>query len=359
MKFCKTYTKSALITALIIFISGLVFLLVFPKEARNGGTNGAYLCIQVLIPSLFPFMVLSDFSVKSGLVSYIPNFVSRITGFLFNLPKEAAAVVILCLMGGYPVGAKAIKCLYDEGYLSKAQASRMCLFSVASGPGFLVTYIGAVMTKNLKLGYFLTLAQTITVLLLGVLSRLFAEGEKRLNKSGIKCLKPFGEALILSVESAVKSTAGLCGLVVLFSAFCEIFLTLTSPFPQLAPLVAFFEITTGVKIICRNPNPLLLAFFSGFGGLSVHLQIFLSVKNLKIPKLNFYLFRFLQGLLTSLITFLLFKIFPDVKAVFSSVECAEPKFHSSVLGCLMLIVTSGLFLVILQKQNFKRKHFRR
>ncbi len=359
MKFFKTYTKSRVITALLFFLISLALLLIFPKEARNGGTNGAYLCIQVLIPSLFPFMVLSDFSVKSGLMSYIPDFFGKGTTFLFKLPKEAFAVIILCLLGGYPVGAKTAKNLCEAGFLTKAQARRVCLFSVASGPGFLVTFVGGVMTKSLKLGYFLLISQIMAVLILGIISRLFREDEEIQGKTNMRQLNPMGEALIFSVESSVKSMAGLCGLVVLFSGFCEIFLTLTCNFSQLAPLVAFFEITTGVKVIARNPNPMLFAFFTGFGGICVHLQIFLSTKNLGISKLNFYLFRFLQGLLSSIITLILYKLFPDVKAVFSSVECAEPEFHSSALGCFMLIITSGIFLIILGSVKPHKKHYRR
>ncbi len=359
MKIFLTFKKSRLLAASFLFIEGLLQRLIFPKESRNGGTNGAYLCIQVLIPSLFPFMVLSDFSVKSGIIGYFPNFFEKITRFFFKLPRCSAAVILLSLIGGYPVGAKTAKNLCDEGYLTAKEASRLCLFCVASGPGFLVTYTGAVMNQNIKLGYFLLISQVLCVLILGVLSRLFSEGEKSCENTRLKSLKPLGEALILSVESSIKSMSGLCGLVVLFSAFCEIFLSLTSFNTALSPLVAFFEITTGVKIISQNSNPLLLSFFTGFGGLCVHLQIFLSAKALKISKLNFYLFRFLQGFISSIVTLLLLKIFPDTVAVFSSVTCAEPEFHSSALGCFMLIVTSGLFLIILQGRNTNRKHYRR
>ncbi len=356
MKVYRTYSKSNFFITVSFFLAAILLLLIFPKDARNGGTNGGYLCIQVLIPSLFPFMVLSDFSVKSGLTDYVPGFFERITRCLMKLPKEAAPAIFLCLIGGYPVGAKTVKALYNTKRISKKQAERMCLFTVASGPGFLVTYVGAVMTRSLKLGYFLLIAQTLSVIFLGIVSRLFYKQEEEVNEkdSSIKRLS-FGEALISSVESAIKSTAGLCGLVVLFSAFCEIFITLCHSNPNITLLAAFFEITLGVKEICKTPSPLLLAFFCGFGGLCVHLQIFLSLKGLKINKVVFYLFRTLQGLICSIVTMTLYKLFPDVRAVFSSVECAEPKLKTSFLGCFLLIITAGLFLIILQNS----KHYRR
>ena len=44
-------------------------LLAFPKEVQEATLSSVIYCLTVLVPSLFPFMALSVFVVKSGLAA--------------------------------------------------------------------------------------------------------------------------------------------------------------------------------------------------------------------------------------------------------------------------------------------------
>ncbi|MDD3261039.1 MAG: sporulation protein, partial [Oscillospiraceae bacterium] len=44
-------------------------LLLFPESAAGGARAGIYTCLTVLIPSLYPFLVITVFLIKSGLSS--------------------------------------------------------------------------------------------------------------------------------------------------------------------------------------------------------------------------------------------------------------------------------------------------
>lgn len=327
----------------------LSFLLVFPTQVRGGAASGVFLCIQVLIPSLFPFMVLSSFVVTSNLTSRVPALTERLTGFLFRLPKESFIVILLSLTGGYPVGAKGIHSLYKNGKITESEAERMSLFCVASGPGFLVTYLGCAMMRSPRSGYILLAAQTISSLLLGIVARFFGiNNERQIKTIEAKCETPVANALVVSVKEAINSCGYMCALVVLFASLCEIFIHLTKGVPELLWITGLLEITNGTKLLCTDYSLSLISSLCGFGGLCVHFQVLAMLGDIRIRKHLFFLFRILSALLNGLFTFLLLKIFPKAQYVFSTVEHTTPALNKGITGCVFLIICCVVFLLSLK-----------
>ena len=70
-----------------------------------GALSGVQLCLQTVIPSLFCFMVLTGFLINSGLYRLISLPLGPLTKGLFCLPPSMGSVVLLSLIGGYPMGA--------------------------------------------------------------------------------------------------------------------------------------------------------------------------------------------------------------------------------------------------------------
>ncbi len=349
MRIYKLISKVKFSLIWLFVCISLATLLIFPKECRNGGTNGTYLCIQVLIPSLFPFMVLSSFIVESGLVKVMPKWMGRAVEIVFRLPGCSVCVILLSLVGGYPVGATGIKSLWKQKLITDKQAKRMGLFCVASGPGFLVTYIGAVMTRSLRTGYILLISQTVSVLILGIFSGIFTDKIKVTESNFKKKSKvKTATALIPSVNNAIKSCTMMCALVVLFSAASEVLITLIKDDPSVRWIVALFEITNGVKILTQGYPTVMLSAACGFGGLCVHFQALSALRGIGISKALFMLFRVLQGILSGICTYILLKFFPVSQAVFSTVEKAQGKLDNTTAGCFVLILCCCAFLISLK-----------
>lgn len=59
---------AALLSLAIVIVC--IMLLIFSKECADGAFSGIEMCINVLIPSLFPFMAVSSFTVKSGISDF-------------------------------------------------------------------------------------------------------------------------------------------------------------------------------------------------------------------------------------------------------------------------------------------------
>ena len=140
----KAGTVFKSLSALAVCIS----ILIFSESCSKGALNGINLCLNVLVPSLFPFMAASSFIVKSGLAQKIGKPLSRITKALFGLSGSFAPVILLSMLGGYPVGAKGISELAKSGAVSQREAEKAALFAVCAGPGFIINFVGTSLYNN-------------------------------------------------------------------------------------------------------------------------------------------------------------------------------------------------------------------
>ena len=103
-----------------IFVSAAVLLsllslMMFPTQSVEAAKAGLELCGNVIIPSLFPFFVLSGLIVETGLVKHLGRLLQPVMKPLFNVGGSCAAAFALGVVGGYPVGAVTAIDLYKKG----------------------------------------------------------------------------------------------------------------------------------------------------------------------------------------------------------------------------------------------------
>ena len=87
---------------LLLMLFALVLL---PAQSVAAARDGVELCLNVILPSLFPFFVLSTLCVELGLISGIGNLLQRWMYPLFRVNGACAGAFLLGIVGGYPVGA--------------------------------------------------------------------------------------------------------------------------------------------------------------------------------------------------------------------------------------------------------------
>ena len=81
-------------------------LLLLPEVSAQAARDAMLLCAQTLIPSLFPFFVLSSLLIACGASELLSALLSPLMRPLFGLSGTGAAALALGLCGGYPVGAR-------------------------------------------------------------------------------------------------------------------------------------------------------------------------------------------------------------------------------------------------------------
>ena len=162
-----------------IFALGLVL---FTRETSQAAADGVALCAQVLIPSLFPFFVVSSLCVQTGLAALAGRAFEKPMRFLFGVPGVCAPAFVLGLVGGYPVGARTAISLYEQGACTKAEAERLLAFCNNSGPAFILGAVGASMLGGTGAGALLYATHVLASVTVGVLFSFVRAG--RAQRSG-------------------------------------------------------------------------------------------------------------------------------------------------------------------------------
>lgn len=334
--------------------AALCLLLILGAEgSRDGAAQGVQLCLRVLIPSLFPFMAVTQLMIQSGLCQRLGAKLQKPARLLFGLSGTLAPVLLLSLLGGYPVGAGGIAALYRKRTISAEEARHAALFMVCAGPGFVINFVGAVY-KSRETGLLFFAAQVCAVLLSGIIGGLFWRKTENNPVAEAKALPlPFSQALVEAVETAARGMFSVCAFVVLFSALTGILAQWVKSPAVLNSVYLLAEVCGAVTHGAKTLPPSAVAFAVGFGGLCVHCQLFAVLKDVGVRKGLFFVFRIMQGLLTALPVQAYMRLSPRTVAVFSTAAADNPApVNGSVLsGAVMLAVTAGFCLSVRQLKN--------
>ena len=177
--FIKTIRKSSVVSALLLaaVVAGGIALLMWPQAAATGVSRGLSICSSVIIPSLFPFLVLSGFLVRSGLSVKLGRRLDRVTRALFGLPGCCGAGILIGFIGGYPAGGMAAGELVEQGAITREEGKKMLRFCVNGGPAFIISAVGAGLMGDIRYGVMLYAAHIAAAVLIGLFGRLW-EGRR-------------------------------------------------------------------------------------------------------------------------------------------------------------------------------------
>ena len=270
----------SLITPLALLLC-LFLLLAFPDTGAQAARDALSLCAQTVIPSLFPFFVLSSLLISCGASGLLSSLLAPLMHPLFGLSGAGAAALALGLCGGYPVGARTCAALVSSGEASREEGERLLLFCNNAGPGFLLGICGGAVFSSPRAGAALYLIHVSSALFTGMLLtrrlpplRAHAQSaEKRQERP------PFSTALPAAVQGALAGILNVCAFVVFFTVCTRLLLrvlppSLRAPLP-LSLLLGFFELTSGVTALPNDRAGFLAcAALLAWGGASVHCQTF-------------------------------------------------------------------------------------
>ncbi len=312
--------KGRLVFAAVAAALAAAGILCFPGQCAQGAKRGLSFCGNILIPSIFPFLVLSVFVVKSGVSKALSRLLDPVTKRLFRLPGSAGATVLIGLTGGYPSGARGIKALLDSGEITQKQARRMLCFTVGAGPAFVISVTGSGLLGSVQTGIILFISQLSAALVLGILVGLFARGEEapaEARGGASSASMPVSSALVEAASDGASSMISMCSFVILFSALLvildqsgissflkEVFSSFGLPDRIASSLVpVLLEVTTGsTAAAAAGAGAPFLSFALGWAGLCVDFQIFSMLRSVSFSKAVFLLFRLFHGLLSALFT---------------------------------------------------------
>ena len=326
-----------------IFPALALMLTLYAKETSKAARDAIYLCLDVVIPSLFPFFVLSRLSVPFLKNFTCPRFLRRLIQGLIGLPYYILPTIVLGYLSGYPTGAKLARDMLDEGLLDSNQASRVIAIANNCSPLFIIGTVGAGLFRSIRVGFILLGIHWVSGLLAAlILNRLLRRGQFQLNNgtmvfedSNIKMNRKNSIAALFpgAIEDAAILSIKVTGYIVLFAVLSELLYKtglfsllgqmLSAILPEsltgdgiTAVLRGIMEISSGSSAIAHTVNTpavvqlSLVSFICGFAGFSVHTQVMGIMKGTGARYGVFFLGKILHGGVACILTIAALSLLP-------------------------------------------------
>lgn len=291
--------------SLFLMIGLFVLMLCFPRETFSGASNGLLLWFQVVLPTLLPFIILSNLLIHTNAVTYIANIVKPFIQKIFHVSDYGCYAAFVGFLCGYPMGAKVIADLIQTGRISQKEGQYLLSFCNNTSPMFIISFIVMQNFKNESL-----LLGTIVILYLSPIFCSFIFRKyyqiKKHSFSNLKCQKEsfcfhfnlFDDCIMNGFETITK----VGGYIILFSvlfSLCEL-ITWTK---NIIPLL---EITNGISYITNYNMPLSVTYpyilaLTSFGGFCAIAQTNSMLQNTKLSIFPYIIQKLITALVTSLL----------------------------------------------------------
>ena len=334
----RTRYARDLVLGIALALTTLGFVL-FPKECVAAARTGLELCGNVIVPSLFPFFVLSSLVVDLGLAGYIGRALEGVMRPLFRVSGSCASALALGFVGGYPVGAQTAISLYRQGMCTRIEAQRLLAFCNNSGPAFILGVVGAGIFADSKVGMLLYLVHMFSSCLVGVLFRFYGPKEENGARKSAPTFqaKRFTAAFTQAVTGAMSSTLNICAFVIFFTVILRL-LALSGILAALAAclsrllgpfgmteswsqklLIGLIELTSGVSGLTQGGalagQVSMAAFMLGWAGLSIHCQTLTFLSDSGLSPGTYLVGKLLHGGIAAALVWGLTRLFPPSQAV--------------------------------------------
>ncbi|WFA09797.1 sporulation integral membrane protein YlbJ [Tissierella sp. Yu-01] len=334
----KTNKINLLVTIVLLII--MFQVVKNPSQSIKSAREGLNLWFNLLLPSLFPFIFITDLLVSFGFVDFISRYLESFMRPIFNVPGIGIFPFSMSIMSGYPVGARLTAKLRELNLISKTVGNRLISFSSTSGPLFILGTVLIGMVGAPKLSGLMIIPHYMGALSLGLIFRFY----KRKNSTENEAVKEtkvrsdlfiveiknksIGSLIAKSVKDSMESIIIVGGFVIIYSVIIDILL-LSPIFISFIDVIAhvtsinseiimgtiagIIEITKGCEIISKLDieiisKVILLNFIIGWGGFSIHSQALSFISSTDISSKIYLLSKASHGLLSAIYTYIIYKI---------------------------------------------------
>jgi len=283
---------------MLLLVTLLFWLLLDAAEVRSAVLEGLALCVRSVIPALFPFLAVSSALLALGFGEWLSGPLAGLMA-LYNIGGAGASALVLGLVGGYPVGARAAASLVSDGLLSKDEGNRLLTFCNNSNPAFLVNVLGLGVFGSLRTGLWLWLIHLASALLAGLILGRNPSRQGR-GAGRLPAIRTAGlpEAMVPAVRSAASAMMGVC-------AFVVFFYVLALPLRRIGGVAGVIcagalELFSATPLLPSGRAGFILAAgLAGWGGLSVHCQTMMVLGDSGLSAMACVKGKALQGLLSA------------------------------------------------------------
>lgn len=288
-------------------------MLLFPEAALKGASSGVLLWFDTVLPTLLPFLIITNLLIHTGAVNIISRLLAPVLCRFFRVSPYGAFVILTGFLCGCPMGAKVTADLLKKNAISQYEARYLLSFCNNTSPMFVISYI---LLQNLKIPALtlplLSILTAAPVLLSFLFRRLYHIPEPG---------HGFGfsrETDSVSLDDCImngfETITRIGGYIILFSiliSFAGLLPVRSAAVTTL--LLPSLEITTGITMICSsgtslNGQIMKALTLTSFGGWCAAAQTRAMIQGTSLPFLPYIAEKLITALATSLLVwiFLLF-----------------------------------------------------
>lgn len=248
-------------------------MLIFPETVVTGASNGLLLWFNNVLPTLLPFMIISNLILNTKAINLLVQWFSPLFCRLFQISKYAVFAVICGFFCGYPMGSKVTCDLLSTNQISITEAKYLLSFCNNTSPMFLISFV-VIQHLNLKsLVLPSILIFYLSPILCSFLFRKFYHIKPDIHAQNKFVHTSSNTDLFDScLMNAFETITRVGGYIMIFSIFVQ--LCKCFPFSNSLTTIifsSFLEISNGIKILSNifaslNMRYLLCMALASFGG---------------------------------------------------------------------------------------------
>lgn len=254
---------------IILLGSILLIMTLESKTVFESASDALKLCIQSVIPSLFPFLFITG--MLRNHVGSTPLRCLAPLEKVCNIPCNKSYMLLLGLLGGYPIGAKIVADEYHSGMLSTKQAKKMICYCNNAAPAFIFGIAGSLFTDR-YFAWILWGAQILSALCVAMITK-----DTLQNSASVSSMRR--QSITSNLAQSIYSMALICGWIVLFRVFIiflQRYVIWIFPVQIQILIIGFLELTNGIFAshdLLNLPQRFIMTnIFLSFGGFCVTMQ---------------------------------------------------------------------------------------
>lgn len=309
-----------LFTTLALYL--IVLLLRYPALSLDYASTGLNLWLTKMVPTLLPFMILSGIMIRMNLTEGFVRLLHPLIHRIYGTSKNGSYTIVMGFLCGFPMGARIIGELYEDGKLSRNESSRLLYFCNNIGPIYFLSYVVPVLAIDKPLvpllimygipllyGFALFRAPQLCRIPLpffkhNTISRCNNNASALCNPPAVRPSSPQSMPLLAAIDASVLS--GLLGIAKLggYMIFFNLLNIAFVPFQHvndtlLSLYQCLLEITSGIDHTGQSLfYPILILL--PFGGFSCIAQTYSMIRQTDLSIRRYIFHKVMQTAVTSL-----------------------------------------------------------
>lgn len=287
-------TKIWLLKNLIIIFALLIIL--FPQASLEGAQKGLLLWFNTVLPTLLPFMIVSNLLVEMEIAHALGKFLYPMFKFVFRVSPNGCYPILIGLLSGIPLGAKTIADLLQREDIELEEGQYLLSFCNNASPMFIMNFIAISQLGLPSLRFQLFIINFLSSYVSGIL--YFRPGNLK-RKSKVTNRQSYNlhiqetpndshqkdkiinfdfSLLDKAIMNSFEIITKVGGYIIIFSIPAQIVSSSNTINPIIKILtIGILEITTGINYIASIPLNLniklvLIVAITAFGGVSALAQ---------------------------------------------------------------------------------------